>query len=308
MTTAISQRIALNGVCLLLLVSSSILIGGAPVPGDLPPLLVVGGRTGKPEIFLINADGTGSPRNLTNSKSVNTYPAWSPDHGHIAFVSDRDGNYQIYVMEADGSHVKQLTRGEQINRAPAWSPDGKKIAFCRHTLEGPRIFTMDADGANPTQLNEGSGWDPAWSPDGKKILFASSRGGNGFHVCITDADGTHYTELTTNNNPVGFVYPAWSPDGTQIAWGDTVGETTAGASMEIFVANADGTHAKQITALGHMNAYPSWSPDGSKLTFFHYESEQSGIYYTVGSQGGTPQELLKEEAPIEGGRPAWRSR
>src|SRR3984957_19805243 len=143
MTTAIPRTVAPACLCLLLLASGSILLRAAPVPGELPPVLVVGDRAGKPEILLVNSDGTGSPTDLTKSKSVNTYPAWSPDHSRIAFVSDRDGNFQIYVMNADGSAVKQLTTGEEINRAPAWSPDGKKIAFCRHTVEGPRIFTMD---------------------------------------------------------------------------------------------------------------------------------------------------------------------
>ncbi len=293
---------------LLLLAGFAPLVGAAPVPEDVPPVLVVDNHTGKPEIFLIPSDGNGTPQNLTNSNSANTYPAWSPDHHRIAFVSDRDGNLQIYVMDADGHNVKQLTKGAEISRAPAWSPDGKQLAFCRHTADGPRIFVMDADGSHVKQINDGAGWDPAWSPDGTKLLFASSRSGNGFHVCLMNADGSHYVELTTNNNPLGFVYPAWSPDGTKIAWGDTVGDATSGVGMEIFVADTDGTNAKQLTQLGHLNTYPSWSPDGQKLVFFHYESEHAGTYYTLDAQGGAPQEMLKAEAPIEGGRPAWRSR
>ena len=118
-----------------------------------------------------------------------------------------------------------------------------------------------------------------------------------------DADGSNPKELTTNNNPIGFVYPVWSPDGKKISWTD---QTNTG--LEIFVADADGKNAKQLTKLGGTNAYTAWSPDGKKIAFHHYENATSGIYYIMDADGSNRKELLTNEAPIEGGRPVWRPR
>src|SRR5580692_8690463 len=91
----------------------------APAPvEDAPKLLIVSNRTGNAEIFLVDADG-GHPKNLTNNKDVNSYPAWSPDRKKIAFSSNRDGGMNIYVMEADGANVKALTKGNELCRAPS---------------------------------------------------------------------------------------------------------------------------------------------------------------------------------------------
>jgi TolB protein len=275
----------------------------APLPEkETPPLLIVSNRTGNPEIFLMNADGTGV-KNLTNSKSVNAYPAWSPDRQKIAFASDRDGSMQIYVMDADGLNVKQLTKTGEVSRVPSWSPDGKKMAFCRHTQTGVHIFVMDADGSNVKQIGQRDGYDPAWSPDGKQILFTSFRNGRGFRLYVMDTDGGNLKELAGNDNPIGFVYPSWSTDGKQVTWAEPVGN-----AREIFIADADGKNARQLTKLGGFNHYPAWSPDGKKIAFHHYENAQTGTYYVMDPEGSNIKELLKNETPIEGGRPVWRPR
>ena len=240
-------------------------------------------------------------KKLTDGKSVSAYPAWSHDRKHIAFASDRDGTLNVYVMDADGKNVKQLTKGTEISRGPTWSPDGKKIAFCRRTAAGERICVMDADGDNVKEIGDGDGYDPAWSPDGKKILFTSFRSGAGFRIFVMDADGSNTKELTTNDNPVGYVYPSWSPDGKKIAWTDRVG-----AALEVHVADADGKNAAQVTKLGGTNSYAAWSPDGKKIVFHHYESNDKGTYYVMDPDGKNLKELITDEPPVEGGRPAWR--
>ncbi len=99
-------------------------------PERPPALLIVSKRTGNAEIFLVDANGQ-QAKNLTNSRSENSYPTWSPDGKQIAFASDRDGTVNLYVMNADGGNVRQLTKGGDGSRSPAWSPDGKKMAFGR---------------------------------------------------------------------------------------------------------------------------------------------------------------------------------
>ena len=90
----------------------------------------------------------------------------------IAFTSDRDGDYEIFVMNADGTDVRQLTDNSGMDGIPTWSPDGKRIAFDSEWDGGSQIFVMNADGTNVHQLtnNDHRDWDPSWSPDGKRTL------------------------------------------------------------------------------------------------------------------------------------------
>src|SRR5205823_5669879 len=100
----------------------------------------------------------------------------------IAFVSTRDGNPEIYTMDADGSHQTRLTNHSARDLFPSWSPDGTKIAFQsdRDKFGGvqesqPNIFVMDADGSNVTQLTtSGNALQPDWSPDGTKIAYITN--------------------------------------------------------------------------------------------------------------------------------------
>ena len=87
--------------------------------------------------------------------------------GQIAFVSDRDENYEIYVMNADGGNVSQLTNNEAADLLPAWSPDGRKIAFVSGPRGGSEIYVMNADGGNVINLTNNEAVDlfPAWRPE-----------------------------------------------------------------------------------------------------------------------------------------------
>ncbi|MCK4324384.1 MAG: PD40 domain-containing protein, partial [Armatimonadetes bacterium] len=100
---------------------------------------------------------------------------------NIAFETDRDGNREIYVMEADGSNQTNLTNNSAYDEQPAWSPNGSQIAFGSHRDDNWEVYVMDSDGSNPTNLTNNSAYDdePAWSPDGSQIAFHSDRDGNG---------------------------------------------------------------------------------------------------------------------------------
>ena len=91
-------------------------------------------------------------------------PAWSPDGKKIAFDSDRDGNWEIYVMNADGSNPINLTNNNGVDWYSTWSPDGRKIAFSSNRDGNFQIFVMNADGSNPIRLTKNKAWDedPAW--------------------------------------------------------------------------------------------------------------------------------------------------
>ena len=184
----------------------------------------------------------------------------------IAFSSDRDGNYEIYVMNPDGTNPTRLTNNTAIDDFPDISPDGSKITFESNRDGSPEIYVMNADGSNQTRLTfSGSNSEPAFSPDGTKIVFVSTRSG-GRGVWVINSDGTGETQLATFTDNGGG-RPHFSPDGSKIVfdWGISFGGSLRG---QIFIMNSDGTTLLNITNNSGIDDYdPAYSPDGSKIIF-----------------------------------------
>ena len=109
----------------------------------------------------------------------------------IAFESDRDGDYEVFVMNPDGTEVRQLTDNDDGDYFPVWSPDGKRIAFASDRDGDWEIFVMNTDGTEVRQLTDNDDDDgtPAWSPDGKRTAFTSGRYGD-YEIFVMNADGT----------------------------------------------------------------------------------------------------------------------
>lgn len=204
------------------------------------PAAPVGSRVGRAQASLAPGDGL---------------------HGAIAFHSNRNGNVQIFVMNADGSHVTLVTNNTALNFGPVWSPDGTRIVFSSNVGGDFQIYVIDADGTGMTQItNAAQAFNPVWSPDGRQIAFTSNRDGN-FDVFVMNADGTGATTKLTSN--AGDNSPAsWSPDGKQILL-----VRTLDGDNELYVMNADGTGVVQVTS-GELQAeFPSWSPDAAYIAF-----------------------------------------
>jgi len=172
----------------------------------------------------------------------------------IAFASDRDGDYDIYAMNPDGSNVVQLTQGPGENMGGSWSPDGSKIAFLS-TRDGgaAEIYVMQANGGNPVRLTTNrlaEGGRIAWSPDGSKIAFYASSNAD-LDIYVMDADGGNVTRLT--EGPSHDRSPTWSPDGRRIAFtSDRDGDD------EVYIMNADGTGPVRLTTSAAPDVLDAW--------------------------------------------------
>ncbi len=234
------------------------------------------------EIYTIDHDDTdgSSLENRTNSARHDDDPAFSPDGRRIAFVSERDGDAEIYVMRADGTGTPtKLTDNEDSDLQPAFSPDGRKIAFQR----GGDIYVMNAsEGTRQTNLTPNTSESPtnyqdstpAFSPDGTKIAFASSRHPGGIY--LMKANGSEVTSVTKtlSGSPSG---PSFSPDGSKLAMSIHLsGQFTrlGAANRDIITIGLDVQNLSQaspqytrVTTHEATDQSPAFSPDGTKIAF-----------------------------------------
>ena len=139
-------------------------------------------------------------KELTFSVGFDGDPTWDPTGTKIAFETNRNGNFDIYVINADGTGQKRLTTDAANDTDPAWSPDGTTIAFTSDRSGSKQIWTMRTDGSNPQQLTSApniGGENPAWSPRGGQIAFDSDRGDAGnLDIWTMNSDGSNEQQVT----------------------------------------------------------------------------------------------------------------
>lgn len=299
--------------CLLLIVV------GVATAGELAghKMLVTSVRTGDTEVFVVDPD-TGDARNLSRHPAEDRYPTWSPDGRMVAFTSNRNGAFNVYVMNADGSEVRQLTRENEpaVCYFPSWSGDGRKIVFGLAAADKAVVASVAPDGSDFKIIGEGR--DPCISPDGRTIAF-TMRVGQGYPVFAMDADGKNARQLTTHENEIGGVGPTWSPDGKKILYSDQVGD-----ALEIFVCDADGKNQKQLTALGKMSNSAVYSPDMKWISFrftndaywrdaktrdktYEEKAGDKRPVYVMRADGSGARvvEALRYQCAMDGSRAAW---
>jgi len=204
------------------------------------------------DVWAIGADGTGLTR-LTHSPGPDFDPSWSPDGTRIAFRSERSGEPEIWVMNADGTEQRRVAAG----LSPAWSPDGSLIAFAGAS-GSLSVIRPDGTGLRALPDTEGGEY-PSWSPDGTRIAFNSNLTGD--HVMyVAQADGSKVVDLSGAGE--GWQVD-WSPGGRFILF--TSHRDYPDNYTDVYVMRPDGSGVRRLT---HQRAYtPAWSADGEHIVF-----------------------------------------
>ena len=225
-------------------------------------------------------------------------PRWSPDGQRIVFYSSRNGWWDIYSIDSDGTNELRLTTHETGEWSPMWSPDGLRIAFVSSGNGYESIHIMDADGTNETRLTESNHSDgpPAWSPDGRRIAYVSRHYINDREyreIYVMDPDGFNKTSITRYvDDWLPEWYPlVWSPDGQQIAF-----LAIRESSVAIYITDADGSNKQRLTQ-NDRSLDPAWSPDGTSIAYSSLHSIDNGLYelYVMDADGRNKKRLTWSE-------------
>lgn len=180
----------------------------------------------------------------------------------IAFVSDRDGNKEIYLMDYDGHDQRKVSGHKSISMSPSWSGAGDTLAYVSYFGGGgPALYLADvASGRKSPLVTEGSlNVSPSFSPDGRRVAFARALGANiEIFVCLRDGSGVR--RLT--NSPGIDTNPAWSPNGQELAF-----TSSRAGSPQLYVMDAEGANVRRVTFQGEYNDGAAWSADGTRIAF-----------------------------------------
>jgi TolB protein len=229
----------------------------------------------------------------------NAYPRWGTN-GKIIFQSNRDGRWQIYTMNADGSEQVNLSKNNFNDNFVSTSADGKYIGFVSDRDGNEEIYVMTSDGKNQVRMTNHPSRDihPYFSADGKTILFNSMRDGeSNFEVYSIKIDGSGLTRLTstTDNETCARL----SPDGTKILY---LAGLVAEGNDEVFVMDNKGKNLKNLTVSPQGEGWPVWSSDGAKV---YYATMSGGTFciFEMAADGSAKKQLTTVKSPFMDARP-----
>ncbi|HEY3018070.1 MAG TPA: hypothetical protein VGJ23_04495 [Gaiellaceae bacterium] len=200
---------------------------------------------------------------LTDGDDTELAPAWSPTGRRIAFQSNRDGNWEIYVMSAGGTDVRRLTHDDAQDGEPSWSPDGKRIAFVR---DG-HLYELQANGQGAHSLENDGEW-PSWSPDGKALASDVEFGDHSFGLAVNEPGGGLGEFGTPDHRR-----PVWSPKGDVLAY-----QCGSRDHWHICTLNPKTGSMHVLTGQDSDAFAPAWSPDGRRIAFISDRDGNDQLY------------------------------
>lgn len=240
---------------------------------------------------------------ISFAKSVEQFPAWSPDASRVVFSRETGAPRKLFLRTLADSSERQLTRGEADDIHPAWSPDGKTILFVRSNRPGQRvnqtdvyaeyddadIWSIEVETGNERQLIRDA-YDPAWSVDGSRIAFDAPWSGS-HRIWVTDRLGRNPQQVTTDTSEaVEHIRPRWSPDSSRIVF-----QNMDRTQFDIRVVDlATKTH-HAITDDHTLDLNPVWSPSGESIYFSSYRGGGINVWRArvdaAGRQTTPPQQV-----------------
>lgn len=221
---------------------------------------------------------------VTNFAGVQAQPAFSPDGRSVAFVSNRDGHYNIYVSLIHGGNLVEVTHDVNMKSRPMWSPEGTTLAYARLNDSGLwDIWEVPALGGTPRPVILDA-TDPTWSPDGRSLAYES---GMDDTLWISGAQGENaHRVLPPPTLLLRYTEPRFSPDGSEIAFI----LRSQGPGGELRVVDVASGKVRELTHDDVLALSPAWSPDGRSIYFASGHGGTVNIWKSS-SRGGVAEQI-----------------
>ena len=262
------------------------------------------------DIFSIQPNGSDRRRLTRGCPWEYSDPAYSASGKEIAFVRGHEpfpreqGGVGIYVMNADGSHLRQVT-GSSDDADPSFSPNGRWIVFDRYLTRGrtTQIFLASVDGSRVRQLTRRrrGAADPTFSSSGREIAFV---GGSEYSIDSMRTDGSHVRQLAHVRQQFGFyAHPDFSPDGGAILFICGVAPGL-GSLAQVCDMRANGTHLEHLTPTGRTGpvvGQAAFSPDGRRIAFVAYRPQDGSEFLYAMASDGSRLHTVYDLGPHQGG-------
>ena len=250
-------------------------------------------------LMMVPFDGLGqeagpAETNLTNHPSSDRYASFSPKGHKIVFESDREGHWDIYVMDFSGENLERLTEHGSDDRRPSWHPNGENILFESNRSGSNQLYSLSLDDGQIQQLTEivdGSPIFGAYSADGKQIMVSIAKSDTEGHIVLLDSNG-HVIRSIVENKWRNF-YPKWSNEGNDILYFSR--KDTENEDDEIYSLDIETGMEVRLTHWPKHNFCPSWSPDDNKIAYVTSMEASRPEIYVMDSNGANAKRLTFNE-------------